>query len=70
MIFVLCILHHNYRKSTKNEFNWSASFRDINNWNSTFMYLQYSRPNYLSPFAKCLEGVVHHEWVHIFNVSH
>ena len=33
--------------------------------NKTFMYLQYSRPPYLSFFVKCLEGVVHHQLVHL-----
>ena len=32
---------------------------------TTFMYLQYSIPPYLSPFAKCFEGVVHHQHVYI-----
>ena len=30
-----------------------------------FMYLQYSRPYYLSLFAKCLEGVVHYQRVYL-----
>ena len=29
------------------------------------MYLQYSDPLFLSPFAKCLEGIVHHQRVHL-----
>ena len=34
------------------------------------MYLQYSRPPpYLSPFAKSLEGVVHHQRVHLCSYS-
>ena len=31
----------------------------------TFMYLQYRRPPYLSPFTKCVEGIVHHQCVHL-----
>ena len=30
----------------------------------TFTHLQYNHPHYLSPFAKCLEGVLHHLRVH------
>ena len=32
------------------------------------MYLQYSRPPYLSPFAKYLEGVVQHQHVYLFSL--
>ena len=37
---------------------------------TTFMYLQYSHPSHLSPFAKCLEGVVHHQCVLFVDVSY
>ena len=32
---------------------------------TTDMYIQYNRPPYLSPFTKCLEGVVHQQRVHL-----
>ena len=32
---------------------------------TTFMYLHYCRPLYLSPFAKCLQRVVHDQRVHL-----
>ena len=32
---------------------------------TTFMYIPYSRPPYLSSFAKCLELIVNHQRIHL-----
>ena len=63
--FILIVLFTTYKgwikvMATVQYFLHSFIHRD-----TTFIFLQYRPPPYLSPCVKCLEGVVHHQRVHL-----